>query len=84
MIKNPFYITNFNSLCDLSFGIKEVVKLTQAFRGIILQINDILEKIDSRSRFIKYYNEIEVNKTGVAVCQEELIDMKDPLRFLKT
>ena len=43
----------------------------------------MLEKIDSSSRFIKYYNVIELNEVGVAVCQEELMDMKDSLRFLK-
>ena len=54
MIGKPLYIINFNSLCNLSFGIKEVGKLTQTFRGVILQINDILEK----NRFQKQIHQV--------------------------
>ena len=77
MIK-PLYITDYNSLYDLLFDIKEKNKPTQAFRRIIIKINEVLEQIDSRSKFIKYYNVVEVNEISVTVYKEELIDMKNP------
>ena len=27
---------------------------------------------------------VEVNETGIVVCKEELMDMKNPLKFLKS
>ena len=83
MIKS-LCITDYNSLYDLLFNVKEINKPTQVFRSVIIKINKVLEQIDSRSRFIKYYNVVEVNETSIAVCKEELMDMKNPLKFLKS
>ena len=81
MVKH-IHATNFNTLCDLSFDIKETDKPTQAFRSVIIQINVLLCKIDSRSRFIKYFNVVATSETKVTYLKD-LIDMSDPLRFLK-
>ena len=67
MIK-PLYVTNYNSLCNSSFDIKVVIKPTQVFREVIIQVDNVLSKIDSRSRFIRYYNIVEINEVGVLLC----------------
>ena len=64
--------------------LKKKNKPTQAFRRIIIKINEVLEQIDSRSKFIKYYNIVEVNEISITVYKEELIDMKNPQIFLKS
>ena len=83
MIKS-LCITDYNSLYDLLFNVKEINKPTQVFRSVIIKINEVLKQINSRIRFIKYYNMVEVNETGVAVCKEELMNMKNPPKFLKS
>ena len=75
MVK-PMHATNFNNLCDLSFNIKETDKTTQAFRSVC--------KTDSRSKFIKHFNTVVTSEIELAAYQEDLMEMSDQLRLLKT
>ena len=65
----------------ISFNISAAEKLTQEIRNVLINIIDMLSKVDINTKFIPYLDKPEINNSSVGIEISKLL--LEPLYFTK-